>query len=66
MVLGLDAPEAELAASFDIAAGFGLVRGFADGRTIFGQVAGDRLAGWIDDAAAVAQIAVRYRRRCGI
>ena len=39
VVLGLDAPEAELAASFETAAGFDLVKGFAVGRTIFGEVA---------------------------
>ena len=37
VVLGLDAPEAELAASFETAAGFDLVKGFAVGRTIFGD-----------------------------
>ena len=37
VVLGLDAPEAELAASFALAAGFDLVKGFAVGRTIFGD-----------------------------
>jgi 5-dehydro-2-deoxygluconokinase len=36
LVLGLDAPEEELAASFETAAGFDLVKGFAVGRTIFG------------------------------
>ena len=39
VVLGLDAPEAELAASFETAAGFDLVKGFAVGRTIFGDAA---------------------------
>ena len=66
MVLGLDAPEAELAASFTIAAGFDLVRGFAVGRTIFGQVARDWFAGRIDDAAAVTEMAARYRRLCEV
>ncbi|MBA4491722.1 5-dehydro-2-deoxygluconokinase [Paracoccus sp. S1E-3] len=66
VVLGLDAPEAELAASFRVAAGFPLVRGFAVGRTIFGAVARDWLAGTIGDEAAVAQMAVRYARLCEI
>lgn len=66
VVLGLDAPEAELAASFRIAAGFDLVRGFAVGRTIFGQVARDWFAGRIDDAAAVTEMAARYRRLCEV
>jgi myo-inositol catabolism protein IolC len=39
VVLGLDAPEDELAASFVLAAKFPLVKGFAVGRTIFGDVA---------------------------
>ena len=66
VVLGLDAPEAELAASFKVAAGFPLVRGFAVGRTIFGEVARDWMAGNSDDAAAVARMAERYRRLCGL
>ena len=66
VVLGLDAPEAELAASFKVAAGFPLVRGFAVGRTIFGAVARDWLAGTISDDAAVAQMAARYARLCEI
>ncbi len=66
VVLGLDAPEAELAESFRVAAKQPLVRGFAVGRTIFGTVARDWMAGRIDDAAAVAEMAVRYTRLCGI
>ena len=62
VVLGLDAPEAELAASFAVAAAFPLVRGFAVGRTIFGAVARDWLAGRIDDEAAVSAMAARYAR----
>ncbi|MGP9806471.1 bifunctional 5-dehydro-2-deoxygluconokinase/5-dehydro-2-deoxyphosphogluconate aldolase, partial [Paracoccus sp. NSM] len=66
VVLGLDAPEADLAASFGVAARFPLVRGFAVGRTIFGAVARDWLAGRIGDEAAVAEMAGRYRRLCAI
>ncbi|RJE84945.1 bifunctional 5-dehydro-2-deoxygluconokinase/5-dehydro-2-deoxyphosphogluconate aldolase [Paracoccus onubensis] len=66
VVLGLDAPEAELAASFEVAAGFDLVRGFAVGRTIFGEVAREWLAGRVSDEDAVARMAKRYRRLCGI
>ena len=61
VVLGLDAPEAELAASFETAAGFDLVKGFAVGRTIFGEVARAWMAGAIDDAAAVAEMAAALR-----
>jgi 5-dehydro-2-deoxygluconokinase len=66
VVLGLDAPEAELAASFEVAAGFDLVKGFAVGRTIFGDAARAWLKGEMDDAKAVAQMAERYSRLCGI
>ncbi len=66
VVLGLDAPEAELAASFQVAAGFPLVKGFAVGRTIFGDVARDWLAGALEDAAAVAEMATRFARLSGI
>ncbi|WP_282603495.1 5-dehydro-2-deoxygluconokinase [Paracoccus sp. PARArs4] len=62
VVLGLDAPEAELQASFEVAAGFDLVRGFAVGRTIFGDAARAWMQGAMDDAAAVEQMAERYAR----
>ncbi len=66
VVLGLDAPEAELAASFETAARFPLVRGFAVGRTIFGAVARSWLAGDTTDADAIAEMARRYARLCTI
>ena len=66
VVLGLDAPEQALADSFRIAAAFPLVRGFAVGRTIFGQVARDWLAGGIDDDAAVGRMAERYGALCAV
>ncbi|AUH33032.1 bifunctional 5-dehydro-2-deoxygluconokinase/5-dehydro-2-deoxyphosphogluconate aldolase [Paracoccus tegillarcae] len=66
VVLGLDAPEDDLAASFAVAAAFPLVRGFAVGRTIFGAVARDWLAGNITDDQAVTQMADRYARLCAI
>ena len=66
VVLGLDAPEAELAASFRVAAQFPLVKGFAVGRTIFGDVARAWMAGAMDDAAAVAEMAARFARLAGI
>lgn len=64
--LGLDAPEAELAESFRVAAAQPLVRGFAVGRTIFGTVARDWMADRINDDAAVAEMARRYARLCDI
>ena len=66
LVLGLDAPEAELAASFEAAASFDLVRGFAVGRTIFGDVARDWMKGEVDDGDAVSEMARRYGRLCAI
>ena len=66
VVLGLDAPEEELGESFQIAAAFPLVKGFAVGRTIFGQVARDWLAARIGDEAAVQAMAERYQRLCAV
>ncbi len=64
VVLGLDASEAELSTSFEIAARFDLVKGFAVGRTIFGDVARRWFAGDIADEAAVDEMAKRYERLC--
>ncbi len=66
VVLGLDAPEAELAASFALAAREPLVKGFAVGRTIFAQPARDWFAGRITDDQAVATMAGNYRRLCDL
>ena len=66
VVLGLDAPEAELAESFSLAARQPLVKGFAVGRTIFGDVARNWMAGQLSDGDAVAQMAENYRRLCDI
>lgn len=62
VILGLDAPEDEIAQSFAAAAATPQVRGFAVGRTIFGAPAREWLAGAIDDAALVAEIAGRFER----
>ena len=51
VVLGLEAPSDELAASFAVAARHDLVKGFAVGRTIFQEPAAAWLAGGDDDAA---------------
>ena len=66
VVLGLDAPEEDLAASFTPAAKQPLVKGFAVGRTIFGDAARKWLAGQMSDAEAVTQMADRYARLCRI
>lgn len=64
VVLGLEAPEADLAASFAVAAAEPLVKGFAVGRTIFAEAAKAWLAGELFDEAAVADMAGRYDRLC--
>ncbi|MFC7066449.1 bifunctional 5-dehydro-2-deoxygluconokinase/5-dehydro-2-deoxyphosphogluconate aldolase [Brucella rhizosphaerae] len=66
VVLGLDAPAEELEASLKIAADFDLVKGFAIGRTILGDVARQWLAGKMSDADAVAEMAKRYRDFCDL
>ena len=62
LLLGLDAPEAQLRASFERAAPHAICRGFAVGRSIFGQPARDWMHGTLDDAAVVVEIATRYER----
>lgn len=66
VVLGLDAPEAELAASFAVAAQFDLVKGFAVGRTIFGDAARAWMKDEISDDQAVEQMQARYARLCAL
>ena len=62
LLLGLDASEEQVAQSFEVAACHAVCRGFAIGRTIFGQPARDWFAGSIDDADAVARVAAGYAR----
>ena len=66
VVLGLDAPADELAASFKLAAQEPLVKGFAVGRTIFGDAARAWMTGAMDDRAAVDQMATRYAALCAV
>ncbi|WP_412073157.1 bifunctional 5-dehydro-2-deoxygluconokinase/5-dehydro-2-deoxyphosphogluconate aldolase [Tritonibacter mobilis] len=66
VVLGLDAPEDELRESFALAVRFPLVKGFAVGRTIFGDVARDWFANRIDDDSAVARMTENYARLCDV
>jgi len=65
-VLGLDASAEALAASFALAARQPLVKGFAVGRTIFGDAARAWMAGEMDDAAAVEAMRGRYADLCGV
>jgi 5-dehydro-2-deoxygluconokinase len=60
VMLGLEAPEAELIAAFRAAAATPLVKGFAVGRTIFTEAAEQWLSGQIDDDAAVTDMANRF------
>jgi len=62
VVLGLEAPEAELAASFKKTAGVDLVKGFMVGRTLWAQPAADWLAGKCDDAAVVERVSAAFGR----
>ena len=66
VVLGLDAPAEELESSLAIAAGFDLVKGFAVGRTIFGDAARKWLNGKISDDEAVAEMVARYKNLCDV
>lgn len=60
LVLGLDAPIDEMADQLADAAVHPLCRGFAVGRTIFGETARAWFTGEIDDAAAIEVISQRY------
>lgn len=64
VVLGLDSTEDLLIDSFATAARHPLVRGFAVGRTIFGATARAWLAGKIDDATAINDMAEKYQKLC--
>jgi 5-dehydro-2-deoxygluconokinase len=57
VLLGLSAPESELVSSFEAAAPFNIVKGFAVGRTIFYEAARDWFAHRISDEEAVAALA---------
>jgi 5-dehydro-2-deoxygluconokinase len=61
VLLGLSAPREELLSAIAAAAPFGLVRGFAVGRTIFQEVAAKWLKGALDDAGAVRDLAENLR-----
>jgi 5-dehydro-2-deoxygluconokinase len=66
VVLGLDAPAEELAASLAIAARHDLVKGFAVGRTIFGDAARGWLAGTLGDEAAIEMMVQKYAGLCAV
>ena len=64
VVLGLDAPAEELFDSFALAARFDLVKGFAVGRTIFGDVARSWMNGDVGNADAIEKMANNYKILC--
>ncbi|MCB8837137.1 5-dehydro-2-deoxygluconokinase [Aurantimonas sp. VKM B-3413] len=66
VMLGLDASEEALKESFAVAARFDLVKGFAVGRTIFGEAARAHLAGALSPDDATAMMAEKYRRLCAL
>jgi 5-dehydro-2-deoxygluconokinase len=61
LMLGLSALPDTLIQSFQIAASFPMVKGFAVGRTIFYDVARSWMLGEIDDDGAVASLAANFR-----
>jgi 5-dehydro-2-deoxygluconokinase len=62
VLLGLEAPEDELAAAFKIARRHSICKGFAIGRSIFMAPARDWLLGKLDADAFAANVADNYRR----
>ena len=64
LMLGLDAAADDLAASFALAARHLLVKGFAIGRTIFGDAARRWMTGGLSNDQAVAEMARTYRALC--
>jgi 5-dehydro-2-deoxygluconokinase len=62
LLLGLDAPEVELQAAFALAARQPVCKGFAVGRTIFGEAAKAWFRNEVDDQAAITLMAEGYAR----
>jgi 5-dehydro-2-deoxygluconokinase len=60
MLLGSESPVDELVKTFPLAAGCAQVRGFAAGRTIFGEAARRWFSGQLSDEAAVTEMAARF------
>ena len=64
VVLGLDAPEADLFESFKTAARHDLVKGFAVGRTIFSATAKQWFEGQMESSRAIEEMACKFRALC--
>jgi 5-dehydro-2-deoxygluconokinase len=66
LLLGLEAPEKDLAEAFALARNCSVVKGFAVGRTIFAEPATDWFAGRIDDRQAVDCMMAAFGRLCAL
>ncbi|HEY1454845.1 MAG TPA: DUF2090 domain-containing protein, partial [Roseiarcus sp.] len=66
MLLGLEAPEDDLAQAFALARHCSLVKGFAVGRTIFVEPAVEWFTGRIGDREAVERMAGAFSRLCDL
>ena len=64
MLLGMEAPQEDLAQAFTVARHCALVKGFAVGRTIFVEPATEWFAGRIGDDEAIEQMAGAFARLC--
>lgn len=64
VMLGLEAPAADLARAFKAAAKVPSVRGFAVGRTLWSAVAEQWFAGRMSDTEAVDEMAARFAELC--
>ena len=64
VLLGLEAPEEDLANAFRIARRCDIVKGFAVGRTIFAEPAQSWFAGQINDNQAIQLMADSFARLC--
>jgi 5-dehydro-2-deoxygluconokinase len=62
LLLGLEAPEEELAKSFRVASQAKLVKGFAVGRTLFAGPSTEWLSGKIGDEQLVEQVSAAFSR----
>ncbi len=62
LLLGLDAPEPDLVRTLTAAAAQPICKGFAIGRSVFYQPAGQWLQNSLSDSEFVTEVAARYRR----
>ncbi len=66
VLLGLEAPEEDLAEAFAVARECGVIKGFAVGRTIFVEPAVDWFTGRIGDGEAIERMAAAFGRLCAL